>query len=902
MRSLIFLCLSCFGLTAFGQLPEDFYDQKVSDAYQEVMGITFDEDGRMFIWEKEGKIYMHDTLGNPFPQPIIDIHERISNWKDHGLMSVALDPNFQTNGFIYLFYAVDLHHYKYFGTADYHPDSTTINYPTFGRVSRFQLDPSTDFQQLASQDEHILLGQTPSDGIPLLYEYHGIGTIVFGEDGTLLLSCGDTSSNMPDIGGDVHGTFAALGVEEGIITPDQDLGSFKAQYLGNVNGKVLRIDAFTGDGLASNPFYDETAPRAPQSRIWAYGLRNPYRIAVWPNTGSHYPADGQPGYLFIGDVGNGAWEELNLARRGGENFGWPLGEGLKLPFSFWSLDPIPNPMTPNPLYGQNGCEQEFFHFRDIVHRPVKSLNGNLPGNPCDSSQPLPEFVHASWESLPILAWSNARWNAPTRAVVPDTLDQKIEERMITEEGSGIEGENFDGYSSLAGAIYTASSYPQKYWGKYFAIDFSGWIKVFEFDDNYELKKVEAFHNDSKDIIHMALNPKDGQLYYVNLQSEIRTISYGGSPPPVAVINVDQVYGVSPLNVQFDASGSFSPGNIALTNFLWNFGDGQTSTEVMPQHVFTASNNAPTSYEVQLVVTDSLGNSTSAQRVISLNNTPPEVRISSFEDGDLYPMHATTVLSLQAEVSDLEHSAEELTYQWRVYFHHNDHYHPEPVDFNPNSFALISPLGCEDELYWYRIELKVSDPEGLSAFDSRSIYPNCEGAEIEAIDLQGQTEENINRLVWEYESAEHNAQFEVQRSQDFYTFLTIGTVNNDQQFFEDSAPLLGTNIYRIKAITPDRTYTYSNMISLDFPPKKPIRIFPNPAKHSFFLELDEAEASLIHLSLYNTAGNQLFESSWPAEAGQPFSKKILTNLIDNGFYIYRIRNGNSEQSGKLLVSK
>ena len=151
--------------------------------------------------------------------------------------------------------------------------------------------------------------------------------------------------------------MASLALAAGIITPDQDRGSYRAQYLGNLNGKILRIDAETGDGLASNPFYDPANPRSPQSRIWSYGLRNPYRIVLRPGSGAHLPEAGQPGAIYIGDVGNGAWEELDVATKGGENFGWPILEGLLLNWRFFITEVPPNLMAPNPLFESGGCDQ-----------------------------------------------------------------------------------------------------------------------------------------------------------------------------------------------------------------------------------------------------------------------------------------------------------------------------------------------------------------------------------------------------------------------------------------------------------------------------------------------------------------------------------------------------------------
>ena len=73
------------------QLPEDFYDQKLYDNFTFPTGLTFDEEGRMYVWEKEGKVHIIDANGELLSDPLIDISEEVTNWKDHGLMGFVLD-------------------------------------------------------------------------------------------------------------------------------------------------------------------------------------------------------------------------------------------------------------------------------------------------------------------------------------------------------------------------------------------------------------------------------------------------------------------------------------------------------------------------------------------------------------------------------------------------------------------------------------------------------------------------------------------------------------------------------------------------------------------------------------------------------------------------------------------
>ncbi len=901
MKQLLTALLLIANTIIYAQLPSEFYDQVLYDNFSDIKGITFDEEGRLFLWEKAGKVWLVEEEGSLPTAPLLDLTDEVSNWKDHGLLGFSLDPKFLENGRFYLLYSVDMHHLQYAGTPEYIPDSLDTQNPTFGRVTRYQADPATNFTSLVSDSRKVLLGEAIGTGIPLYYQFHGLGSLLASKDGTLLISVGDGATNTPDTGGDGTGTFASKAIEQGILTPDQDLGSFKAQYLGSMQGKILRIDAETGDGLPTNPFFDASAPRSAKSRIWAYGFRNPYRIALRPGTEGHSPDEGKPGVIMVGDVGNAGWEEINIVSQGGMNFGWPLTEGYGLAWAFWTMEIPGNPMALNPLYGNGGCNEALIPFNELMVRPYKNQDW-VAVNPCDPTQPISEELHPSVESLPLIAWSNARWNPPARAVLPDTLEGNIAEIELSADNSPVEGENFNGFSSLAGVFYNGEAYPEKYHGKFFAFDYSGWIKTFDIDDNHQLHKVEAFHNESKDIIHLALNPADANLYYVNIHNEIRKITYGGNPPPVAVIETDKIFGPSPLTVQFDASNSYDS-NLPLVAYFWEFGDGTTSTELKPSHIFESNDGQPRSYEVRLTVEDAEGAVHSTTQVISLNNTPPEADIISFEDGDFYPLHTSTLLQLRADVRDTETPAEELLHEWRVFFHHNDHYHPEPVNFEPQSHVLIDPYGCEQELYWYRIELKVTDPQGLSTTKTQEVFPYCGPAFVEWIDLEALANDETVDLNWETQIEDSIAVFELQRSTDFYHFETIAELspNADHAYtYVDEQPLRGTNVYRVKAITEDRAYTYSPIVTAVFPQFGNVRLYPNPVDKLLQIEIKEPEATIATLELFNPAGIPVFNTQWDITLGELNKKSLVTGLIPNGVYFYRIKNGNIEKTGKIMV--
>ncbi|HEY45671.1 MAG TPA: glucose dehydrogenase [Anaerolineae bacterium] len=152
-------------------------------------------------------------------------------------------------------------------------------------VARFSVSPDPNIADLNSLRVVIRFNQP--------YANHNGGGIVFGTDGNLYIATGDGGSS-----GDPAGN---------------------AQKLDSYLGKLLRIDVDAADPYASppdNPFVDGTG--LPE--IWAYGLRNPWRFAFDTVTGD----------LYIADVGQSAWEEVNFqpaGTQGGINYGWNIREG-----------------------------------------------------------------------------------------------------------------------------------------------------------------------------------------------------------------------------------------------------------------------------------------------------------------------------------------------------------------------------------------------------------------------------------------------------------------------------------------------------------------------------------------------------------------------------------------------
>src|SRR2546426_2366902 len=88
--------------------------------------------------------------------------------------------------------------------------------------------------------------------MPMLSESHGVNTLVFGEDVTWLVSCGDgPRAATTDVGGAATVSLAPQGLADGIIRSKEDIGAFRAQLVDCLSGKVLRIDSATGNGVPS---------------------------------------------------------------------------------------------------------------------------------------------------------------------------------------------------------------------------------------------------------------------------------------------------------------------------------------------------------------------------------------------------------------------------------------------------------------------------------------------------------------------------------------------------------------------------------------------------------------------------------------------------------------------------
>ncbi|MEP6639197.1 MAG: PQQ-dependent sugar dehydrogenase [Chloroflexota bacterium] len=242
------------------------------DGFTAPLAIVNAGDGgkRLFIVEQGGRIRIVRD-GRIVPAPFLDVGDQITSGGERGLLGLAFHPQYPDDPRVFVDY------------TDHNGDT---------QVSSFELDPGdADRLDRTSETKLLHVGQP--------FANHNGGALVFDPSGMLLVSMGDGGS-----GGDPQGN---------------------GQSLTTWLGKILRIDIDKGQTAAraygipaDNPGADGADGGRPE--IWLTGLRNPWRISF----------DRATGDLWIGDVGQNLWEEIDVQRSGaprGTNFGWNRMEG-----------------------------------------------------------------------------------------------------------------------------------------------------------------------------------------------------------------------------------------------------------------------------------------------------------------------------------------------------------------------------------------------------------------------------------------------------------------------------------------------------------------------------------------------------------------------------------------------
>jgi glucose/arabinose dehydrogenase len=857
-----------------------FSKSNIGSGWNQPVGAAFSKDGKqLFIWEKGGKVFLckwnSSTQGyDKQNTPVLDISPEVGNWRDHGMLGFALDPDFAGNGRIYVLYAVDRHYLVNFGTPNYNASTNDYFKATIGRLTRYQTITNNGNIVADLSTRKILIGETKTAGIPILYESHGVGSLVFAADKTLLVSAGDGASYNVADAGSLGETYYAQALSDGIIRSAENVGAFRAQMINSMNGKILRIDPATGDGISSNPFYSSLSPRSPQSRVWALGFRNPFRFLIKPNTGSLLPSTGDIGEIYEGEVGWSNWEELNIIKKGATNCGWPIFEGLKYANEYVAKNTA-NMDEPNPLFGTGGCNQQYFTFNNLIKQATAD-NSTAVYNPCNPAELImsgnnDRFFHRR----PVLDWKHS----DDSARVGIFSGNNAITAQIGTAASNVTGIPFRGNCSIAGCWYTGSMFPSVYKNTYFHADYgAGWLNNMNIQFTDVVTRVDSFAKGFTAIVGVVEDPLDGSLAYVDVGSNtVGRIKYGGNQPPVTKMTSDKIYGPSTLSVNFTGAGSSDPEAGPLT-YNWNFGDGSANSTAAnpPTHSFNAT--GPKKFVVKLTVKDNQNAASTDSIIISVNNTPPVVNITSPIKNSLYRLGADTSYSCAATVTDAEQSPGQLKYVWQSFLRHNTHEHPEPLDTNRNTSTVISRIGCNGDTYYWLVKLTVTDNAGLSTSDSSKIFPNCIINSPLPLILRSfsvSTQNGGHLVKWITESETDLDSFVVERSTDAHQFIPInaqaarGGSSKMQYSFLDNTFPPGDSYYRLKIIDKTTGYYFSMIIRVmtRTDQNNQLVVIPNPVETNFTLGGFFTSNGPVQIKIFNANGKII---------------QLLNESVNNGF--------------------
>lgn len=616
-----------------------FYSQLVVGGLEYPTAIAWTPDGRMLIALKSGKVLVYQN-GALLATPFIDLSAEVNDVADRGLLGLAVDPDFASNHYVYLLYTYDPPELPGAPDAANGPNGNgqrvarLVRVQASGNVANLAtkqviLGKNSTYANIGAADDpdgggpltSCDQGGTPAeDCIPSDSTSHTIGSVAFGTDRSLFVSVGD-----------------------GARFVQVDPRAFRAYDVNSLAGKILRINPDTGNGYTDNPWCNGPANISKnRCKVYATGLRNPFRMKVDPTTNEPYH----------GNVGWFSWEEINTGR--GKNFGWPCWEGNEhqgiyadnITTSSYALSPITSAYCQSVYSGTLG--------------PVEP----------------PFYAYPHWYN-----------------------------------------ESLHDASAMAGPVYTGTnlSYPAEYHNKLFIFDYSGdqdWIKYLTLDGGPPQvstlgQGVSDMVGEYAGAVDLALNPHDGDLYYVVLNGvgpgQVRRIRYSpGNVPPVAQISAAPASGAAPLQVYLSAAGSYDPDGDPLS-YEWDFGNSITAAgSVSRAYTYSVAGL----YSAVVTVTDGISASRASVQIIA-GNRAPTVTITSPFSGSMY--HAGQTVAFTGTAIDPEDgglSGSQL--QWAGLLHHEQHVHPDQFRASGPTGSFVFPEHGGGEDYWLELCLTATD--------------------------------------------------------------------------------------------------------------------------------------------------------------------------------------------------
>ena len=577
------------GIRWAARAPNQYAKVTITDRAANPLALTATPDGDLYYIERTGEV----RLWRKDTGAVVDAGKvDVALVGEAGLLGIALDPSFASNGRLFLYYS----------------QAETRN----NVLSRFDTDPDGTF---VMGSESIIL-TVPSDR----EVNHEGGALEFAPDGTLFLSTGDNTIPFQARG------FAPLDERPGRETYNSQ------RTAGNpfdLRGKILRINP-DGTVPAGNLFNPDGSEGRPE--VYVMGTRNPFRIAINPDTGRLYWGDVGPDAFEDGPEGPRGYDEVNVADAPGD-YGWPYC------------------IADNKPYNDVDFETE-------VIGPPFSCEGRVP------AAIFYDYDTLSYTELGVrisaLQGRTALAGAyyPTLSNAPEALPAPFQDKLLIAEWTRdiIVAAEF----SEAGALTDLRG----------VVPWERFIRPVDID----------------------VGP-DGELFVLefgsaffgnNADARVSRIEYSptGQLRPTAVMEASITSGPTPLVVEFSAERSIAHGRLAsITEYRWDVdGDGETdSTDPTFSHTYTT----PGVFDATLTVVDSgrRQSFTTATR-INAGNTPPIITITDAE-GRRFPNGSTVIagqpLELMAEVSDTEDQRIECDdIDWDRRLGHDGHSHPDSL--------------------------------------------------------------------------------------------------------------------------------------------------------------------------------------------------------------------------------
>jgi PKD repeat protein len=730
--------------------PNRFAEETVLNLQFPVTAVAFTPDNQLiYLTNKTGEVYIARRTSNPgsefsyalvlgpdqSPVKFIDLASIVNRRTDRGLLGIVVDPDF-LNGRPYLYLAFV-----------YDPPGLTpdVEDPRVARVVRVTADASRGYLTAVPNSTVVVVGKnstaaniaaprtttscanpapascmsglltsgTPvEDCIAVDGLSHSVGALLFDQDKKLIVTTGD---------GGYYDTA--------------NRNTLRALNLDSLSGKILRVDPDTGRGVAGNPFFDPQNPQSNRSKVWAMGLRNPFRIGINP----------QNGQIFAGDVGSSRWEEINVGK--GANFGWPCYEGGT---------------TGGP--GSEGGN-------------TTSLRSSSYENSACSTLVCPPL-----------------YSQGVQAVVPPRFAYSHLTATNQDVGGAVTGVAFYSGSAYPGILHNSLFY-----GDYARRD----IRYLRFNEQ-GVPSSAPFASESatseQGVVQLLSGP-DQNIYGLFLhlrtgQSQLRRFKRASADlPPIVIIDADPRAGDIPLTVQFSSAGTLDPdgGEIA---YLWDFGDGNTSTQPNPSHTYTQVGT----FEVQLTVREVLNpdQESSASLIIRTGVNPPVARIDLPAPGTTYKIGDSIQVSGGADFPSGPSGSVSL--EWSIIQHHNNHEHLVNTFTAPTGSFVIEE---HTDNTTYEVCLKVSTSAGLQDQKCRALQPRTVpytfasdpvGAAIDYIDegsqiLAPHVAEPIEASVQTISAAQRAA------GRTFIRWKEDGSTSRDRTFVTGTSPTTFTAEYR-----------------------------------------------------------------------------------------------------------